>query len=134
PAGWAAVYRERLIERGLEAVKARHAQVHSSKMAHGRRDDLGSERQRGDHDPRSDGAIVGPEWGAASNVVEELPFDAVDGSFDPTRSVAGRESPTVLSITHEVHRIVRGIFLLHKGRLPAVFEIVAAAVSHEGVA
>src|SRR5262245_26186147 len=103
-------------------------------MAHCRDDDLWSERQGGHHDPPGYGAVIGPKWCAARDVVKELAFDTVYYSFAPTWSVACRESPAVFAITHEIHRIANRVLLLDECRLPAVFKIIAAAFTHKCVA
>ena len=77
-------------------------------------------------DPRRDSAVVGTEWGASSDIVEKLAFDAVDHPLRPTGPVACRESPTVFAVADEIHGIADRVFLLHKRRLPAVLEVVAA--------
>src|SRR5262249_30094485 len=133
PAGRTLRHRERLIERRLEPVFAGHTQIHPGKMAHRGYDDLRSERQRCDDDPRGNGAVIGAEWGAPSKVVEELAFDAVHNPFGPTRSVACRETPTILPVALEIHRIANRVLLLHRGCLAAVLKIVAAVLLHEGV-
>ena len=128
PAGRAIVHRERRVERGLEPVPGRHPQVHPGEMAHRRDDDLRSEGERGDHDPRGDGTVVRAERGAARDVIEELALDAVDRALGPARAVAGREPPAVLAVAREAQRIADRVLLLDEGRLPAVFEIVGATL------
>src|SRR5262249_36220063 len=90
--------------------------------------------QRGEHDPRGDGAIVRAERGPSGNVVEELAFDSVHHSSRPAGTVAGREPPAVLPVAFELHRVVHRVRLLHEGRLTAVLEIVAVMLTHENVA
>src|SRR4030095_5700572 len=46
----------------------------------------------------------------------------------------GRNAPTVLPVALEAQRVPDAILLLHEGRLPAVLEVVAAALAHERVA
>src|SRR4030095_9004374 len=101
---------------------------------HGRDDDFRSERERGDHDPRGDGAVVWTEWSASSDVVEELAFAPVDHPPSPTRPVACREAPTVFAVADEIPGIADRVFLLHKRRLPAVLKVVAGVCTHELVA
>src|SRR4029077_5481546 len=125
---------KRLIERRLEPVFRGHPQVHSGKVPHGRDHDFRSKRERGDDDPRGDSAVVWPEWGASSDVIEKLVFDAADNTLCPTGSVGCRESPTVFAVPHEIPGIANRVFLLHKRRLTAVLEVVAAMRSHEFVA
>src|SRR4030095_16464768 len=125
---------KRLIERRLEPILPGHPQVHSGKVPDGRDDDFRSKRERGDDDPRGDSAVVWTEWGASSDVIEELAFDAVDYTLPPTRSVACRKAPTVFAVADEIPGIADRVFLLHKRRLPAVLEVVAAVRPHEFVA
>src|SRR5581483_5912564 len=69
PPGRAVVYAERLGERTPEAVRPiLSAQLHARQAAGGRDDDPRDEGQRGDHDPRGDGAVVRAERGAAGDV------------------------------------------------------------------
>ena len=67
PASRTIVYWKRLIERRLEAVFLSHPQIHSREISHSRNDDLRSEGQRRDDDPRSDRAVVGAEWRARAD-------------------------------------------------------------------
>ena len=120
------VHGERLVERRLEPVRSRHPQVQPGKVPDGRDDDLRGERQRGDHDPRGDGAVVGTERGAAGDVVEELALDPVHHPLHPAGAVAGREPPAVFAVADELQRVADRVLLLHEGRLPAVLEVVAA--------
>jgi len=107
--------------------------MHSGKIAHSGYDNLRSERQGGDGDPGSNGAVIGTEWGAASKVLEELAFDAVDDSFGPSGSVACRESSAVFPVAFEIHRIANRVLLVQEGRLAAVLKVVTAVLFHEGV-
>src|SRR5208283_2385334 len=125
--------RIRLIERRLEPVSFRHAQIHSCKVADRRDNDLRYEWQRSDHYPRCDRAVVGTERGAASDVIVELPLDAIDHSLAPTGPVTCREPTTVLPVADEILRIANRILLLHKRCLPGVLEIVGPVVTHVGV-
>src|SRR5262249_39740432 len=118
----------------LEPVPGRHPEVHPGKVTYRGDHNLRRKRERGKNDPRGDGAVVGTKRGAARNVVEELALNAVHRALAPARSVAGRETPAVRAVTREVHRIADGVLLLDEGRLPAVLEVVAAAVPHELVA
>src|SRR4029453_4082983 len=70
----------------------------------------------------------------AGHVAVKLPVDAVHRALDPARAIRGRDAPTVLPVALEAHRVPDGILLLYEGRLPAVLEIVAAALAHERVA
>src|SRR3954454_15178780 len=99
-----------------------------------RDDDFRGEGERGDGDPRGDGAVVGAERGPARDIVEELALDAVHDALAPAGAVAGREPPAVLAVSREVHRIADRVLLLDEGRLPAILEIVAAARPHKVVA
>src|SRR5262249_10659311 len=73
-----AVHAECPVERAPEPVwPMLAAQPHGRQAADGREDYLGCERQRGEHDPGGDGAVVRAERGAAGDVVEELPLDAI---------------------------------------------------------
>src|SRR4029450_6930969 len=123
PTRWAIRHGKRLIERRLEPVFRGHPQVHSGKVSHGRNDDFRSKRERSDDDPRGDSAVVGPEWGASSDVIEKLAFDTADNTLCPTGSVGCRESPTVFAVTDEIPGIADRVFLLHKRRLTAILEV-----------
>src|SRR5262249_56193931 len=96
-------------------------------------DDLRGERQRGDHDPRGDGTVVRAERGATGVVVEELPLYPVHDPLHPAGAVAGRQSPAVLPVAGELQRVMDRVGLVHESRLPAVLEVVAPVVVHEGV-
>ena len=91
-------------------------------------------RQRRDDDPRSDGAVVGSERSAARDVIVELPLDSIDRPRDPAGPVACGEPPAIFAVALKPERVPDGILLLHERRLPAVLEVVAAALAHEGVA
>src|SRR4029434_7835605 len=125
---------KRLIEGRLESVLRGHPQLHSSKVPHGRNDDFRSKRERGDDDPGSDSAVIWTEWGAPSDVIEELALDAVEYTLPPAGSVGCREAPTVFAVANEIPGIADRVFLLNKRRLPAVFKVVAASRPHEFVA
>src|SRR5262249_13447852 len=133
PPGRTTLHFKRLIERGLEPVRAGHAEIEPSEMTNRRDDDFGGERQRSDHDPRSDRAVVRAEGSAAGNVVEKLSLNTVDDSLHPARAVAGREPPTVLPIACELQRIADGVLLVQKGGMATVLEVVAAVLPHERV-
>src|SRR5262249_26872279 len=79
------------------------------------------------------GAVIGTEWSSPSQVVEELAFDAVHNSPGPPGSVACRETPAVLPVALEIHRISNRVLLLHVGRVAAVLEVVTVVLLHEGV-
>src|SRR6476646_7624037 len=120
PTGRNIRHRKRLVEGWLEPVFPCHSQVHSREVRHRGNDDLRRKRYRRDHDPWGYSAVVWPEWGASSDVIEEIAFDAIDLALRPTRPVASSESPAMLAVADEVERIPGRIFLLHKRGLPAV--------------
>src|SRR5262249_41479444 len=67
-------------------------------------------------------------------VIEELAIDAAHGPLPGTGSVARGETPTILPVPCEVHRIPNRVFLLDERRLAAVLEVVRPVLPHEGVA
>src|SRR5688500_1744311 len=125
---------KRLVERWLEPIFTLHPQFHFPRLPHGRDDNLRSKRKRGDDNPRRDGTVVGAERGASSGIVEKLAFDAIDHTLRPTGPIACCKSPTMFAVAGKVHGIVNRVFLLHKRALPAILEVVAAALPHEFVA
>src|SRR5262249_61671518 len=98
PAGRAVLDGEGLVERRLEPVGPGHPQVQRREVANRRDDDLRGERQRGDHDPRGDGAVVRAERGAPGVIVEELALDPAHDALHPAGAVAGREPPAMLAV------------------------------------
>ena len=134
PSGRAVFHGEGLVERRLEAVGLRHTQLQRGQVPDSGDHDLRGERQRGDHNPRSDCAVVGAVGRPAGDVFVELPLDLVHRSLHPARAITGREPPTVLPVALELQRVPDGVLLLHKGRLPTVLEVVGAVLAHEGVA
>ena len=123
-----------LVERWLEAIALRHAEVEPSHGADGGDDDLRSERERGDHHPRRQGAVVGTVGRSARVVVVELPLDAVHRPLLPAGAVGRRDSPAEFAVAGKLQRVAHRVLLVDVRRLAAVLEVVAAVLPHERVA
>src|SRR5256885_1664962 len=100
-------------------------------MAYCRDHDLRHERQGGHHDPWGDSTVVRTVRDSPGDIVEELSFHSAHHPLDPTGSVTGCKSPTVLPVPDESQRVADGVFLLNEGRLASVLEVIAVMVMHE---
>src|SRR4029077_1389297 len=105
PAGRAVLHGEGLVEGRLEPIRGGHAEVQPGEVAGSRDDDFRRKRQRGDDDPRSNGAVVNAERSAARDIIIELPLHPVHPPLDPAWTVAGREAPAMLPVALELERV-----------------------------
>lgn len=98
-----------------------------------RQHDLRGERQRRDHRPGSDRAVVGAVGDPPGAVVEEPPFDAIELADDLARSVTRGDPPAELPILRVAAGVADPVLLLHEGGAPAVLEIIDPLLAHERV-
>src|SRR5262245_46732299 len=131
PAGRAVRHRVRRVERRLEAVSLRRAEIELRHGAEGGNHDLRCERQRGDDHPRRQRAVVGTVGRTAGAVPIELALDPVHPPGLEAGPVTRGDAPAVLAVAGELERILPRILLMDVGRPPAVLEVIAPVVAHE---
>src|SRR6185437_3458131 len=134
PAGRAVRHRIGLVKRRLEAVALRHAEVELGHGANRRNNDLRSERQGRQDNPRCQRAVVRAKWRPAGAVFVELSLGVIDHSLFPPRSIARRYPPAEFAVAYEFERVAPRVFLVNIGRLAAVLEVVAVVLPHKRVA
>src|SRR5688500_17307053 len=95
--------------------------------------DLRRERQRCRDRPRRERAVIRPVRHTASQVAAKASGDASDAPGLGAGTVAGGNSPHVLTIIAKPFRITDGVLLLHVGGATAVLEVIARLAAHVGI-
>src|SRR5438552_6933139 len=70
---------------------------------------------------------------AARDIAEETAIAAIDPRRPVSRTIAGRESPTILAIGFKFLRVAQSILPLDLDRAPAVLEVIASLLVHEAI-
>ncbi len=93
-------------------------------------DNFRSERQRSNHGPGSEGAVIRSVRNTAVDVVIEVTLRAFDLFHCWSRTIARGETPNEFTIALEASGVLNSVLLLSVSCATAVFEIIDPSLPH----